>query len=177
VKAVAVTIALLFGGVAAASATTSPPLPPIPISPVDQPSLSEPAQGASVLLSNSRAGARPVTTTLVLSYQMQCGNPGPGSLRVSFPAAEQLPTQIPASAVLLNGRIAPSVNRRGNDVTITLPRPRGISCTVIAPSRVKVVFTTAARLGNPARAGSYPLSVRTRNVLLRATLVVRSAKN
>ena len=171
------TIALLLGGVGAASATTSPPVPPILISPVDQPSVSEPSQGASVLLSNSRAGARPVTVTLLLSYQMQCGNPGPGSLRVSFPPAERLPTQIPASAVLLNGLIAPSVNRHGNDVTITLPRPRGITCTVIAPSRVKVVFTTTARLGNPARAGSYPLLVRTRNILLRTTLVVRSPKN
>src|ERR1700730_17768988 len=156
----------------------TPPLPPVPISPIPQPlpiTDPTPSQGITVALSTDRAGERPVTLTLRLSYQMRCGNPGPGSLVVSFPADERLPARIPASAVLLNGRTAPSVTRHGNNVTIPLPRRHGISCNVIGPGSVTVVFTAAARLGNPAQAGSYPLSARARNLLLRTTLQIRSA--
>lgn len=178
-KLVGAVLLLLTGLVpGAASAMPTPPLPPVPITPIQGPvpiTDTIPNRGITVSLSTDRAGARPVTVTLQLTYQMRCGHPGRGSLIVSFPAAERLPARIPAAAVSLDGHSAPAVSRHGKDVTIALPRPHGISCNIIAPGKVTVVFTTAARLGNPNNAGSYPLSARIRNLLLQTTLQIRPA--
>lgn len=161
----------------AASAMPTPTPPPVPLEPISTPppiTDALPNQGLTASLSTDRAGARPVIVTLALTYPMRCGHPGPGSLVVTFPGAERLPNRIPASAVLLNNHAAASVKRSGNDVTIALPRPSGISCNVIGPGKLTVVFTRSARLGNPPRAGSYQLAARTKNLVLRTMLRIRS---
>ncbi len=113
---------------------------------------------AAVLLSPQRAGARPVALTLQLSYEMQCGYPGPGPLRLALPLAEHVPAVIAPSAVLVDGKAAPAVRVAENVVTVGLPQPPQVMCDVIGPGRLTVELTRAAGLGNPARAGSYTLT-------------------
>ena len=133
---VAVLPALLVG---AGSAAAQQPLP----------------HSAAVQLSSARAGARPVALTLQLAYEMQCGYPGPGPLRLELPVSEHVPAVIAASAVLVDGKAAPAVRVAGDVVTVALPQQPRVMCDVIGPGRLTVELTRAAGLGNPARAGSY----------------------
>ncbi len=68
---------------------------------------------ASVTLSSSHAGARPVALTLRLRYDMQCARPGPGPLVVTFPAAELLPAHIATRDVSVDGEPATHLARSG----------------------------------------------------------------
>jgi len=125
--------------------TTTPPMPF--------------ADSATVSLSSSRTGARPVELTLTLAYEMQCGYPGPGPVLIEFPRQLLLPATLTRSQVLVDGRSARSVRISGRTVSIGLaPRPR-IICMEIAMSRLAIVFTAAADLGNPVRTGTYTLAV------------------
>jgi hypothetical protein len=110
-----------------------------------------------------------VKLTLVARYEMRCNTPGPGTLVVVLPAKEKQPRRIAASAVTLDGRSAPAVKTRLHTVSITLPGPHGITCNVMAPGKLTVVFKPAAGLGNPAAPGVYPLTVRKGEVALKAT--------
>ena len=56
---------------------------------------------AAVTLSTSKAGARPVTLTLQLRYNMQCAIPARGRRLIIFPVAERLPAQLAAGDVLV----------------------------------------------------------------------------
>jgi hypothetical protein len=128
-----------------------------------------PTRELSVFLSTHRAGARPVKVTLVALYEMRCNNPGPGTLVVTLPAKERQPPHIAPSAVTLNGRAAPRVKTGPHTVSITLPLPDGISCNVIAPGKLTIVFKPAAGLGNPPAPGVYRLTVRKGGLALRTT--------
>jgi hypothetical protein len=114
-------------------------------------------QSASVTVSPGRAGARPAVTTLQLSYQMQCGYPGPGPVRVAFPAGEYVPAAIASTAVLVNGKPSSAVGVAGRTVTVDLPARPQIMCDVIGPGKLTIAFTLAAGLGNPLRAGTYAI--------------------
>jgi hypothetical protein len=116
-------------------------------------------QSATVTVSPSRAGARPAALTVRLSYEMQCGYPGPGPIVVQLPAGERVPATIAPSALLVNGKPAPGVRVAGRTVSIDLPARPAIMCDVIGPGTATVVFTRAAGLGNPAGAGSYTVTV------------------
>jgi hypothetical protein len=48
-------------------------------------------------------------------------------------------------------------------------------CDVIGPGRLSLAFLPAARLGNPLRAGVYPLTVLVGSAAFAPTLVVRPA--
>lgn len=111
---------------------------------------------ASVTLSSHRAGTDPVTLTLQLEYEMQCGYPGPGPVVVALPPAERLGA-ITRGAVLVDGQPARSVATVGHTVTVGLKPPPQVMCDVIGPGRLTLVFLPAARLGNPTRPGSYAL--------------------
>jgi hypothetical protein len=128
---------------------------------------------ASVVLSTSKAGARPVALTLQLRYDMQCARPGPGPLAIAFPSAERLPTQLAAVDVLVNGHAATQVERSGRVVSVALPVEHGPLCDVIAPATLKVVFTRSAALGNPPVAGTYSLTAHTPRVSGRTTMTIR----
>ena len=88
----AVALALAAGAAAGAAHATSPPIIGGPIG--------TPGTAATtVVLSSSRAAARPVTLTVKLgAFPIICGRPR-GSFVVTFPAAEQLPKAIAAEAV------------------------------------------------------------------------------
>jgi hypothetical protein len=117
-----------------------------------------PAPTMSVALSSARGGARPIVLTLRVHYEMQCSWPGPGSLQFRFPAG-MLPTRLPAGAVLVNGKAASTATSSASprDVAVGLPPRPQIMCDVIGPGTVTVVFTRAARIGNPKAPGSYLL--------------------
>jgi hypothetical protein len=117
-----------------------------------------PAPTLSVTLSTAHAGARPVVVTLRARYEMQCGWPGPGSLTLRFPAG-MLPGRIVPAAVLVNGRPATAVTSSSSrrELAVALPARPQILCDAIGPGALTVVFTRAARVGNPVAAGSYLL--------------------
>jgi hypothetical protein len=156
------------------SATFAMPTPNPPIALQEPIGNTTSGQGISASLSTKRAGARPVSVTLMLRYAMRCGRPGPGSLVVTFPSAERLPRRISAGSILLNNQKAPSVKRSGKEITIAFPAGSGMTCNVIGPGALKVVFTRAAQLGNPMQAGSYALVARTKSVVLRTRIQITS---
>lgn len=128
---------------------------------------------ASVTLSNSRAGARPIALTLRMRYDMQCARPGPGPLMVTFPPGELLPAHIATSDVSVDGEPATQVARNGQTVTVGLPIRHGPLCDVIAPAVLTVVFDRGALLGNPQRAGEYAIAARTPRVSARTSMTIR----
>jgi hypothetical protein len=151
-RRLAVLLAVLAGGTVPALAASPPkPAPPVPL----------PRTGsATAVAAPATAGARPVTLTLKLRYEMQCGRPGAGPLVVSLPAAEHVPHALARSTVVLDGKPPASVSVTGHVVVLTLPPQQGVTCMVIGPGTLTVVFTRAAGLGNPAAAGSYPIAAR-----------------
>jgi hypothetical protein len=100
------------------------------------------------------ARARAVRLTLTLRYEMQCGYPGKGPLAVTFPTAVKVPKQFAAGAVTLSGN-AIAARVKGRRVTVTIPPHKGVLCNLIGPGALRLTFTHAAKLANPARAGSY----------------------
>ena len=106
---------------------------------------------------------------------MQCGYPGPGPVRVVRPAGERVPATIPGSAVLVNGKAAPAASVVGRAVGVTLPPSPRIMCDAIGPGRLTIVFTRAARLGNPLRAGSYVIVATRQTSSFVAQFTIRAA--
>jgi hypothetical protein len=127
----------------------------------------------TVALSSAKAGARPVTLTLELRYEMQCGQPGPGPLLITFPPAERLPLQLGAKSVLVDGHPTRHAARNGRVVSVALPAQHGVICDVIGPGVLKVVFTRGAGIGNPTGPGTYPLVAHTPRVSGRASMAIR----
>jgi hypothetical protein len=114
--------------------------------------------GLTVGLSTSHAGSRPVALKLKFVSTLECGRPIGPPLVVNLPPAEGVPQKIAASAVLVNGSAAESVALSNRVVTIKVARPEVI-CMVLSRGPVTIAFTRAARLGNPARPGTYRVSV------------------
>jgi hypothetical protein len=120
------------------------------------------------------AKAHAVRLTVTLRYVMQCGYPGAGPLSVTFPSAVKLPRRFASNAVRLSGKpIAATV--KGRRVTVTVPPPTGIVCSVVGPGRVTLSFTRAANLANPVRAGSYPFKATHRKHAFAAKLRIEPA--
>jgi len=161
-----VPLAILAALAAPPSGTSATPLVPQPT-----------ATSASVSLSSARAGAKPVTLGIVLAYPMQCGYPGTQPIAITFPAQQLLPARIPPTAVLVGGHAPRSVRVSGRVVDIgfgLVPPPR-VMCDVIAIGKLELVFTRAAGLGNPQRAGSYRLAVTRGPMAFAAAYAVRRA--
>jgi len=117
-----------------------------------------PEHSALVALSSTRAGVRPVTLSLELGYEMQCGYPGPGPLRIQLPPQVRLPATLPRSALLVDGRAASSAALSGHTLELGLALPPRVMCDVIGPGRLTIVLGRAADVGNPLRAGTYTLA-------------------
>jgi hypothetical protein len=112
-------------------------------------------------LSTTKAGAKPVALTVKVHYEMVCGQPGTGKAVVSLPAAAAVPSGIDSSAVLVNGKPAPSVSVAGHDISISMPPRRpGPMCLVVGPGTLTLVLTRAAAIGNPGSAGTYTIRVK-----------------
>lgn len=111
--------------------------------------------GASMTLAASPHTARAhVRLKLTLRYPMRCAYPGAGPLVVTFPSAMNLPKQFATGAVRSAGKPI-AAKTAGRTVTVTIPPPKGALCNVVTPGSFSVTFTRAAKLVNPARAGSY----------------------
>lgn len=129
-------------------------------------------QDLTATVSPSRPGARPVTLAVSWSTELQCGRLRGASVVLSLPAAMRVPARIPAATVRIGAARAAAVRVAGRTLTISLPRPTGVTCMVIAPGTAKIVVSSAARLGNPAAAGTYRLSVTAGGETLTGSLVV-----
>ena len=108
--------------------------------------------------------ARPATRaalTVTLHYPMTCGQPGRGPIVVTLPTAVKRP--LARTTVLVAGKAPPSLGFFGHTVTIGLPKPPDIICQSISQGTLRVRFTAAAGLTNPARAGSYTVTARIGN--------------
>ena len=122
-----------------------------------------------------RSGARPVALTLVLTYEMQCGYPGPGPLTIDLPSEERVPGALVRSQVLVDGQPARSVSISGHAVTIGLAAPPRIMCMVIGMGRLTILLTRASGLGNPVRAGSYAITATRASSEFSASFAIRPA--
>ena len=135
-----------------------------------------PAIGAAVALAVSLSsyltGSAPVAMQLRMRYEMRCGWPGP-RIDVVFPSAERLPARVAHTAVLVDGRPAAAVTRSGHSLSISVARPTGVQCDVIAPGTVRVNLTRAVGLGNPRRPGTYVISARHGALSLRGSFTIR----
>jgi hypothetical protein len=167
---VAAMLALLVAGLAGggASAAASPVVvgPSVPTSSTGAGSTgttaaapAPSAPGASLRLSSSHAGARPVVVRLTLRYEMQCGYPGSGFLTVGLPPQERLPSSFAAASALLDDKRA-RASLAGKTIRVALPARPDVLCDVIGPGVLRLVLTKAADLGDPERAGTYSVFTR-----------------
>jgi len=146
--------------VAAAAAILVPAAagaPPKPISPIVPGRLG----AATAVAVPTRAGARPVTLTLTIEVELQCGRLQNGPILVSLPAAMRIGASLARTAVLLDGKPPAAVSLAGHSIAIGVPPRTGILCDVMSPGKVTIVFTRAAGFGNPSDAGRYAVTVRT----------------
>jgi hypothetical protein len=132
----------------------------------------ESSDWASVAVSNSHAGARPVALAVSLHTELQCGKLRGGLLALTFPAAVKLPPAIAVSTVTVDGVHPRSVKLAQRTLSITMPLPTGVMCYSIAPGTVKILVSRGAQLGNPTTAGAYTLSVHYRVETLQAKLTI-----
>jgi len=164
-RALAAGVAALAGILVPAGAAAPPkvqPIAPIAVHPVG----SLVAQAVP-----AQSGARPAALRLSLRTELQCGRLGGGPIVVVFPAAERMPAALQDGDVLVNGK-ALGATLEGHVVSIALPKTIGVTCDVVEPGTVSVVFTKAAGLGNPLAAGTYHVSLRVRATGAIASFVV-----
>jgi len=116
--------------------------------------------GATITVSPATEGAT-ATVKLTVRHTFYCGRPKPATIAVTFPAAERVPTSIPAAAVHLSaGRVkAVHVSDKTVSVSVRPPPVKGVSCMVIVLGKLRVRFDKTARLGNPGKAGTYSAAV------------------
>ena len=106
---------------------------------------------------------------------MQCGYPGPGPVLIDLPSQERVPRVLTPSQVLVDGHPARNVGIFGHRVSVGLaPLPR-IICMVIGMGRLTILFTRAAGLGNPLRAGSYTITATRASSEFSARFTIRPA--
>ena len=161
-KAVAVVAAaaVLIPPAVLASARTDPSPAPRPVG------------GLTATAVPARAGAMPAVLTLRGTFELQCGRPRGDSVGVVLPSALRLTRPMAGGSVLVDGRPASSVRVRESVVTLGLTRAGGAICDVIGPGTITVVFTRAARVGNPSRAGSYGVTMENGGLTARGRLDV-----
>ena len=126
----------------------------------------------AVTVSNHRHGARPVTLILRFNGLVQCGTVAGSPLVLTLPAQARVPGTIPPQAVLVNGLRAGRVAVSGRRLTIT-PKHPPVVCTVLMNGPIVLALTRGARIGNPARAGTYVLTVRRGTTTVRGTMAIR----
>jgi hypothetical protein len=107
------------------------------------------------------------TLTLKLHFEMTCGRPGAGPVTVQLPAKMQA---TPTLAVRI-GTVPTTEKVSGNQVTVQLPRPHGVTCMSITPGTLTL---NLAGVRNPASAGTYFVRAHLRDMAFTAQLAVRS---
>ena len=127
--------------------------------------------GLTVGVSSPHAGARGVVLKLEFTTELQCGRPIGPPIVVALPAAEHVPRRISRSSILVSGTAPEAVSVLRHSVLMKISRPQVI-CDVIGPGPVTILFTRAAKLGNPAQRGTYHASVRRGTQTVRGTFTV-----
>ena len=109
--------------------------------------------------------AHRATLTLKLHFEMTCGRPGAGQLTI------QLPTkmQAPRSLTVRIGTTPATSTVSGNQVTVQLPQPHGVTCMSIAQGTLTLYL---AGVRNPANAGTYFVHAHLRAMAFTAQLAV-----
>jgi hypothetical protein len=132
-------------------------------------------QSSSGTISSQRAGARPVTLTLKLGYEMQCGYPGPGPVVVTFPTGWRLPAKLGTTPVLVDGKAAVSASISGHSVKVGLAPEPTIMCDVIGPGTLTIQFTRGDDIGGPLTAGTSVVTAQVKGVLFRVSFAFTAA--
>jgi hypothetical protein len=114
----------------------------------------------AVAIASPATPAARTALKLLLRYEMLCAQPGRGPVLVTMPAALRVPAKIRPTAVLVNGKAAPSVQVKGHTVTVGLPPNSNVICRSFVPGILWISFTSAASLRNPSRAGIYAIRAR-----------------
>lgn len=128
----------------------------------------------SVIASPQTPSAHPIRLLVTLQYDMQCDYPGAGPLVVTFPSTMKLPHRFASRTVKLSGKpTASTIN--GHRVTVTIPPPSGTLCSLRGPGSLKLTFTRAAKLANPARAGSFSFKATHDGHSFTARLAIKAA--
>ena len=109
------------------------------------------------------------TLTLKLHFEMTCGKPGVGPVTIQLPAKMQAPQSL---AVHIGTTLATAAVS-GNQVTVQLPQPHGVTCMSIVPGTLTLYL---AGVRNPASAGTYFVHARLRTMAFTAQLAVRAEK-
>jgi hypothetical protein len=113
---------------------------------------------AAIIASSYQHSAKRVALTYRLTYEMQCGSPGEGPLRLTFPAQAAVP-RATAADILLNGKSAPAVKRQGSTLVVSLPPQPTIMCDSITMGTLTVSLTRGAGYANPKSPGIYSFPV------------------
>jgi hypothetical protein len=113
-----------------------------------------PSDPATAVATPSKAAAR-TSLTLKLHYEMQCGQPGPGTVAVSLPALAHVPATLAPRAVLVDGHVAADAQLSGHMLRVPLPPPPRITCMVIGPGTLTITLARAFGFANPAKPGRY----------------------
>lgn len=158
-RAAATVAALLASGSAAALAA-----PPSPIGPPvvgGGTGGSAGTQPATIEVSPATPAA-PAAVKLTVRHVFQCGRPSPATIALTFPPAERVPRSISTRAVRLSSGLVKHVGVSGKTVSVAVAAAphKGITCMSMFVGRLTVTFGTAAKLGNPAGAGTYTVAVR-----------------
>jgi hypothetical protein len=111
--------------------------------------------------------AHRATLTLKLHFEMTCGRPGPGPLTIQLPAK----MQAPRSLAVHIGTVPATATVSGNQVTVQLPQPHGVTCMSITEGTL-TLYLVGVR--NPASAGTYFVHARLRTMAFTAQLAVRA---
>jgi hypothetical protein len=115
---------------------------------------------SAVAIASPATPAARTSLKLLLRYEMLCAQPGRGPVLVTMPAALRVPAKTRPTAVLVNGKAAPSVQVKGHTVTVGLPPNSNVICRSFVPGILWISFTSAASLRNPSRAGIYAIRAR-----------------
>jgi len=111
--------------------------------------------------------AHRATLTLKLHFEMTCGRPGVGPVTIQLPGK----MQVPRSLTVRIGTTPTTATVSGDQVTVQLPKPHGITCMSIAPGTLTLYL---AGVVNPANAGTYFVHARLRTMAFTAQLAVHT---
>jgi hypothetical protein len=130
-----------------------------------------PSDPATAVAAPAKAAAH-AELTLTLHYEMQCGQPGPGTVAISLPATAHVPTTLAPNAVLVDGRAAVKAQLAGHTVRVPLPPQPKLTCMVIGPGTLTITLTRPFGFANPAKSGRYVIDVRNGAKTFSPTLAV-----
>lgn len=111
--------------------------------------------------------AHRATLALKLHFDMTCGKPGAGPVTIQLPSKMQAPPSLRVSI----GTTPTIAAVSGNQVTVQLPEPHGITCMSIAPGTLTLYL---AGVRNPRSAGTYFVRAHLRTMAFTAQLAVRA---